>query len=105
MDIDSTKAPRTYATWKKADDAQEFAQLIVELSVQLEVELNVATVNEAIAENKVHILEKELEKANDRISKLNDYVAALETAGDEMAKELSYGYDVDLWNNTKETKP
>jgi len=52
MDIDSTKAPRTYATWKKADDAQEFAQLIVELSVQLEVELNVATVNEAIAENR-----------------------------------------------------
>ena len=105
MDIDPTKAPRTYATWKKADDAQEFAQLIVELSVQLEVELNVATVNEAFAENKVHILEKELEKANNRISKLNDYIALLETAGDEMAKELSYGYDVDLWNNTKETKP
>jgi len=105
MDIDATKAPRTHATWKKAYDAQELAKLMVELSVQLEVELNVATVNEVFAENKVHILEKELEKANNRISKLNDYVAALETAGDEMAKELSYGYDVDLWNNTKETKP
>lgn len=72
MDIDSTKAPRTYATWKKADDAQEFAQLIVELSVQLEVELNVATVNEVFAENKVHILEKELEKAQDHINRLED---------------------------------
>ena len=72
MDIDPTKAPRTHATWKKAYDAQELAKLMVELSVQLEVELNVATVNEAIAENKVHILEKELEKANNRIKRLED---------------------------------
>lgn len=41
----------------------------------------------------------------ERISKLNDYVAALETAGDEMANELSYGYDVDMWNQAKEAKP
>lgn len=40
-----------------------------------------------------------------RISKLNDYVAALETAGDLMANELSYGYDVDMWNKAKEAKP
>jgi hypothetical protein len=40
-----------------------------------------------------------------RISKLNDYVAALETAGDLMANELSYGYDVDMWNQAKEAKP
>jgi len=46
-------------------------------------------------------LERELNAANQRISKLNDYVAALETAGDEMAKELSYGYDVDLWNKAR----
>jgi len=70
MDIDSTKAPRTYATWKKADDAQEFAQLIVELSVQLEVELNVATVNEVFAENKAYKLEKELKQAQDCIKRL-----------------------------------
>ena len=72
MDIDPTKAPRTHATWKKAYDAQELAKLMVELSVQLEVELNVATVNEVFAENKVHILEKELEKANNRIKRLED---------------------------------
>jgi hypothetical protein len=50
-------------------------------------------------------IERELNAANERISRLNDYVAALETAGDEMAKELSYGYDVDMWNQAKEAKP
>jgi hypothetical protein len=50
-------------------------------------------------------LERELNAANERISKLNDYVAALETAGDLMANELSYGYDVDMWNKAKEAKP
>jgi len=72
MDIDATKAPRTHATWKKAYDAQELAKLMVELSVQLEVELNVATVNEVFAENKAYILEKELEKAQDHINRLED---------------------------------
>jgi len=40
-----------------------------------------------------------------RISKLYDYVAALETGGDLMAHELGFGYDVDLWNKAKEAKP
>lgn len=53
----------------------------------------------------VRQLERELNAANERISKLNDYVAALETAGDEMAKELSFGYDVDMWRKAKEAKP
>jgi len=51
------------------------------------------------------LMERELNAANERISKLNDYVAALETAGDEMANELSYGYDVDMWRKAKEAKP
>ena len=50
-------------------------------------------------------LERELNAANERIRRLNDYIAALETAGDEMAKELSYGYDVDMWHKAKEAKP
>jgi len=51
-------------------------------------------------------LERELNAANERISKLNDYIAALETAGDLMANELSYGYDVDMWNKARgEAKP
>ena len=51
-------------------------------------------------------LERELNAANERISKLYDYVAALETGGDLMAHELGYGYDVDLWNKARgEAKP
>jgi|LakMenEpi03Aug12_release.lakeMendotaPanAssembly.Ray.scaffolds.fasta_scaffold531451_5 uncharacterized protein YaaN involved in tellurite resistance len=73
--------------------------------MDIEKELNTAVVNEAFAENKLYILEKELEKANNRISKLNDYIALLETAGDEMAEELGWGYDVDMWNKAKEAKP
>jgi hypothetical protein len=40
--------------------------------MDIEKELNTAVVNEAIAENKGHILEKELEKANNRIKRLED---------------------------------
>ena len=51
-------------------------------------------------------MERELNAANERISKLYDYVAALETGGDLMAHELGYGYDVDLWNKARgEAKP
>jgi hypothetical protein len=51
-------------------------------------------------------LERELAAANERISKLYDYVAALETGGDLMAYELGFGYDVDLWNKARgEAKP
>ena len=98
MDIDATKAPRTHATWKKAYNVRELAKLMVELSVQLEVELNVATVNEAIAENKVHILEKELEKANNRIKRL-------EEGGDEAICALEYASRVRIWTEAKEAKP
>jgi hypothetical protein len=98
MDFDPTKAPRTHATWKKAYDAQELAKLMVELSVQLEVELNVATVNEVFAENKVHILEKELEKANNRIKRL-------EEGGDEAICALEYASRVRIWTEAKEAKP
>ena len=97
MDINATKAPRTHATWKKAYDAQELAKLMVELSVQLEVELNVATVNEVFAENKVHILEKELEKANNRIKRL-------EEGGDEAICALEYASRVRIWTEAKEAK-
>ena len=104
MDIDSTKAPRTHATWKKAYDVQELAKLMVELSVQLEVELNVATVNEVFAENRVHILEKELEKANNRIKRL-------EEAGDAMEKYIFDQTNTRFiicaiqWREAKEAKP
>jgi len=88
MDIDATKAPRTHATWKKAYDAQELAKLMVELSVQLEVELNVATVNEVFAENKVHILEKELKQAQDRIKERDEWNEKLDEIIDRLTEKI-----------------
>ena len=72
MDIDATKTPRTHAAWKKAYDVQELAKFMVELSQQLEVELNTAIVNEAFAENKTYTLEKQLKQANERINRLEE---------------------------------
>jgi len=103
MDIDPTKAPRTYAAWKKAYDVQELAKFMVELSQQLEVELNTAIVNEAFAENKVHMLEKQLKQANEHIERL-------EQAGDGMRIWITVirGYlpeCTNIWRKAKEQKP
>jgi hypothetical protein len=99
MDIDATKAPRTHATWKKAYDAQELAKFMVELSVQLEVELNVATVNEVFAENKAYKLEKELKQAQGRIKRL-------EEAGDLMVQHFYTDEPrSEMWEKAKEAKP
>jgi hypothetical protein len=73
--------------------------------VQLEVELNVATVNEVFAENKVHILEKELEKANNRIKRLEDYVETLEECGDSLFNSLTRDEALERWKRAKEAKP
>ncbi len=98
--------PRTHAAWKKAYDAQELAKLMVELSVQLEVELNVATVNEAVAENKLHILEKELEKANNRIKRLEDIInrASLAFFSDSSHRKVSIAMHTILEEFRRETK-
>lgn len=62
--------------------------------------------NAAVPSEFCRQLERELNAANERISKLYDYVAALETGGDLMAHELGFGYDVDLWNKARgEAKP
>jgi len=104
MDFDATKAPRTHATWKKAYDAQELAKLMVELSVQLEVELNVATVNEVFAENKAYMLEKELKQAQDRIKRLEEYINNLQNLGDSIVLGRTM-FIKNAWNKAKEAKP
>jgi hypothetical protein len=99
MDIDATKAPRTHATWKKAYDVKELAKLMAELSVQLEVELNTAILNETFAENKAYMLEKELKQAQDRIIRL-------EEAGDMMVQHFYTDEPrSEMWNKAKEAKP
>ena len=104
MDIDPTKAPRTHAAWKKAYDAQELAKFMVELSVQLEVELNVATANEAFAENKAYMLEKELKQAQDRIKERDEYIHNLQKLGDSMALGRN-PFIQNAWDAAKEAKP
>ena len=74
---------------RQADQKYKLREEFTELLGTDDVERGVAVVREM----------------KERISKLNDYVAALETAGDLMANELSYGYDVDMWNKAKEAKP
>lgn len=51
-------------------------------------------------------IEKELEKANNRISKLNDYIALLETAGDLMVQHFYTDEPrSEMWEKAKEAKP
>jgi SMC interacting uncharacterized protein involved in chromosome segregation len=44
----------------------------VEFARKLEIELNAAVANEAFAENKAYMLEKELKQAQDRIKRLDE---------------------------------
>ena len=107
MDIDATKTPRTYAAWKKAYDVQELAKFMVELSQQLEVELNTAIVNEAFAENKVYMLEKQLKQANERIKRLEDAGDAIFLLAEKHAPEywLYTQTAFNNWRKAKEAKP
>jgi predicted outer membrane protein len=88
MDIDPIKAPRTYAAWKKSYDVQELAKFMVELSQQLEIELNTAIVNEAIAENKVYMLEKQLKQAQDRIKERDEWNKKLDEIIDRKTERI-----------------
>jgi hypothetical protein len=55
-----------------SEPPQSLEMVDVGFARQLEIELNTAVVNEAFAENKVHILEKELKQAQDRIKRLDE---------------------------------
>ncbi len=74
--------------------------------MDIKKELNTAVVNEAIAENKVHILEKELEKANNRIKRLEDIInrASLAFFSDASHRKVSIAMHTILEEFTRETK-
>jgi hypothetical protein len=61
-------------------------------------ELNIAVANEAFAENKVYMLEKQLKQANDRIKRL-------EKACGEMVSEEDTYIRLQTWLKAKEDKP
>ena len=103
MDIDATKAPRTHAAWeeamKDAVDSAEPLRFMLNHSCKLEHELNTVTSNEA------YKLEKELEKANNRIKRLEDYVETLEECGDSLFNSLTRDEALERWKRAKEAKP
>ena len=51
---------------------QSLEMVDVGFARQLEIELNTAIANEAFAENKAYMLEKELKQAQDRIKRLDE---------------------------------
>ncbi len=104
------KLRKEFAELLGTDDVEQGVAVVREMKERikrLEEELERTKEDRnAIAKNTREPLLLKLDHANERISKLNDYVAALETAGDLMANELSYGYDVDMWNKARgEAKP
>ena len=60
-------------------------------------ELNIAVANEAFAENKVYMLEKQLKEAQGRIKRLIE-------AGDEMEKYCTDYHSSNRWYKAKEAK-
>ena len=68
-------------------------------------ELNIAVANEAFAENKVYMLEKQLKQANERIKRLEESENRMlnwltEDCPESVKKQLS-----NAWMKSKEAKP
>lgn len=93
MDIDPTKAPRTYAAWKKSYDVQELAKFMVELSQQLEVELN--------GSNKIIRQQQLLDEKN---LMLMERIKRLEEAGQELLFDNDNMANIYRWHKAKEVK-
>lgn len=55
-----------------SEPPQSLEMVDVGFARQLEIELNTAVANEAFAENKAYMLEKELKQAQDRIKRLDE---------------------------------
>ena len=55
-----------------SEPPQSLEMVDVGFARQLEIELNTAIANEAFAENKAYMLEKELKQAQDRIKRLDE---------------------------------
>jgi cell division GTPase FtsZ len=64
-------------------------------------ELNIAVANEAFAENKVYMLEKQLKQANERIKRLEEALERLFNLPNDCCCQLSNS-SLDAWNNAHE---
>jgi len=82
-----------------SEPPQSLEMVDVGFARQLEIELNTAIANEAFAENKAYMLEKELKQAQDRIIRL-------EEAGDMMVQHFYTDEPrSEMWEKAKEAKP
>ena len=75
MLIKTSDTPRSDAAEYHQYDTQPplpLGLVDVEFARKLETELNTAIVNEAFAENKVYMIEKQLKEANERIKRLEE---------------------------------
>lgn len=74
--IKTSDTPRTdmaqYFNYDDSDKPEPLGMVDVEFARKLETELNTAIVNEAFAENKVYMIEKQLKQANERIRRLEE---------------------------------
>ena len=93
MDIDPIKAPRTHAAWKKAYDVAELAKFMVELSQQLECELNES--------NKIIRQQQLLDEKN---LMLEERIKRLEEAGQELLYDNDDMANIYRWHKAKENK-
>ena len=62
----------------------------VEFARKLEIELNTAIVNEAFAENKAYMLEKELKQAQDRIKERDEWNKKLDEIIDRLTEKIIF---------------
>ena len=62
----------------------------VEFARQLETELNTAIANEAFAENKAYMLEKELKQAQDRIKERDEWNKKLDEIIDRLTEKIIF---------------
>jgi hypothetical protein len=95
-----------------SEPPQSLEMVDVGFARQLEIELNTAIANEAFAENKAYMLEKELKQAQDRIKRLeSDAISAkwmwmmnyCKTHG--FSPTLGWESAEKAWTAAKEAKP
>jgi vacuolar-type H+-ATPase subunit I/STV1 len=98
MDIEENKmkisdTPRTddaeYLSYD-SEPPESLEMVDVGFARQLEIELNTAIANEAFAENKAHMLEKELKQTQDRIKERDEWNKKLDEIIDRKTEKIIF---------------
>jgi len=71
-----------------SEPPQSLEMVDVGFARQLEIELNTAIANEAFAENKAYMLEKELKQAQDRIKERDEWNERLDERIDRLTEKI-----------------